>query len=133
MSKNCQKIVKSCQNCQKVVKKYQKSSKSCQKMSKRWQKIDKKLAKFVKKFSKNVKIYQKSVKNLSIICPFAQNVRRRRRRRRRRLVAPRPGGDFVAPGKNQKLTCWTPLAANRTPNRMGIRMENRTCRQPLSQ
>jgi hypothetical protein len=33
--------------------------------------------------------------------------------------------------KNQKITCWTPLAANRTPNRMGIRMENRTCRQPL--
>jgi hypothetical protein len=39
------------------------------------------------------------VKNLSIICPFAQIVRRRRRRRRRRrLVAPRPGGDFAAPG-----------------------------------
>jgi hypothetical protein len=35
--------------------------------------------------------------------------------------------------KNQKITCWTPLAANRTPNRMGIRMENRTCRQPLTQ
>jgi hypothetical protein len=42
------------------------------------------------------------LKNLSIICPFAQIVRgrRRRRRRRRRLVAPRPGGDFVAPGKS---------------------------------
>jgi hypothetical protein len=24
------------------------------------------------------------------------------------------------------------LAANRTPNRMGIRMENRKCRQPLT-
>jgi hypothetical protein len=31
-----------------------------------------------------------------------------------------------------KLTCLTPLAANRTPNRMRIRMGNRTCRQPLS-
>jgi hypothetical protein len=53
------------------------------------------------------------LKNLSIICPFAQIVRgrrrrksrrrrrrRKRKRRRRRLVAPRPGGDFVAPGKN---------------------------------
>jgi hypothetical protein len=35
------------------------------------------------------------------------------------------------PKKNQKLTCSTPLAANRTPNRMGIRMENRICRRPL--
>jgi hypothetical protein len=26
--------------------------------------------------------------------------RRRRRRRRRRLVFPRPGADYVAPGKN---------------------------------
>jgi hypothetical protein len=44
------------------------------------------------------------VKNLSIICPFAQIVRgrRKRRRRRRRLVAPRPGGDFVAPGKKAR-------------------------------
>jgi hypothetical protein len=37
----------------------------------------------------------------------------------------------ISAKKNQKLTGWTPLAANRTPNRMGIRMENRTCRQPL--
>jgi hypothetical protein len=40
------------------------------------------------------------------ICPFAQIVRgrrRRRRRRRRRLVAPRPGGDFVTPGKKPIL------------------------------
>jgi hypothetical protein len=37
----------------------------------------------------------------------------------------------ISAKKNQKLTCWTPLAANRTPNRMGIRMGNRTCRQPL--
>jgi hypothetical protein len=37
------------------------------------------------------------VENLSIICPFAQIVRGRSRRR---LVAPRPGGDFFAPGKN---------------------------------
>jgi hypothetical protein len=35
--------------------------------------------------------------------------------------------------KNHKLTCLTPLAANRTPNRMGIRMGNRTCGQPLIQ
>jgi hypothetical protein len=34
--------------------------------------------------------------------------------------------------KNQKVTGWTPFAANRTPNRMGIRMENRTCRRPLT-
>jgi hypothetical protein len=33
--------------------------------------------------------------------------------------------------KTQRLTCWTPLAANRTLNRIGIRMENRTCRRPL--
>jgi hypothetical protein len=33
--------------------------------------------------------------------------------------------------KNIFFTFWTPLAANRTPNRKGIRMENRTCRQPL--
>jgi hypothetical protein len=32
----------------------------------------------------------------------------------------------------QKLTCLTPLAANRTPNRIGIRVENRTCRRPLT-
>jgi hypothetical protein len=25
------------------------------------------------------------------------------------------------------------MAANRTPNRMGIRMENRTCRRPLNE
>jgi hypothetical protein len=38
----------------------------------------------------------------------------------------------ISAKKNQKLPCWTPLAANRTPNRMGIRMGNRTCRQPLT-
>jgi hypothetical protein len=32
---------------------------------------------------------------------------------------------------NQKLTCGTPLAANRTPNRMPIRTQNHTCRRPL--
>jgi hypothetical protein len=37
----------------------------------------------------------------------------------------------ISAKKNQKLTCLTPLAANRTPNRMEIRMENSTCRQPL--
>jgi hypothetical protein len=31
----------------------------------------------------------------------------------------------------KKLTCWTPLAANRTPIRTGICMEYRPCRQPL--
>jgi hypothetical protein len=41
---------------------------------------------------------------VSIICSFAQIVRRRRRR----LVAPRPGGNFVAPGKNQ-ITIWLAL------------------------
>jgi hypothetical protein len=55
------------------------------------------------------------LKNLSIIYPFAQIVRgrrrrRRRRRSRRRLGAPRPGGDFVAPGKNicliKKMTSY---------------------------
>jgi hypothetical protein len=38
----------------------------------------------------------------------------------------------ISAQKNQKLTCWTPLATNRTPNCMGICMENRTCRQPLT-
>jgi hypothetical protein len=38
----------------------------------------------------------------------------------------------ISAKKNPKLTCWTPLAANRKPNRMGIRMEIRTCRQPLT-
>jgi hypothetical protein len=33
--------------------------------------------------------------------------------------------------KTQKITCWALLAANRTPNRTGIHMENRTCRRPL--
>jgi hypothetical protein len=33
--------------------------------------------------------------------------------------------------KKLKKTSWTPLAANRTPNRTGIRMANRPCRQPL--
>jgi hypothetical protein len=51
--------------------------------------------------SKNIFVKNLSnffVKKLSIICSFAQIVRRRRKRRRR-LVAPRPGGDFVAHGK----------------------------------
>jgi hypothetical protein len=39
---------------------------------------------------------------------------------------------YISSKKIQKLTCWTPLAANRTPNRAGIRMENCTCRRPLS-
>jgi hypothetical protein len=68
-------------NCQKVVKKM---SKGCQKIV-------------------NKKFGQKFVKNSSIICSFAPIVRRRRRRRRR-LVAPRPGGDFVAPGKKRRYT-----------------------------
>jgi hypothetical protein len=34
---------------------------------------------------------------------------------------------------NQKLTCLTPLAANRRQNRMPIRTQNRTCRRPLRQ
>jgi hypothetical protein len=33
--------------------------------------------------------------------------------------------------KTQKITCWALLAVNRTPNRTGIHMENRTCRRPL--
>jgi hypothetical protein len=32
----------------------------------------------------------------------------------------------------KKITCLTPLAANRTPKRTGIRLENRTCRRPLT-
>jgi hypothetical protein len=32
---------------------------------------------------------------------------------------------------NQKFTCGTPLAANRTPNRTPILTQNRTCRRPL--
>jgi hypothetical protein len=72
--KICQKGVKSCQKVfPKVVKKL---SKSCQKVVKK---------EFGPKF----------VQNLSIINPFV----RRRRRRKRRLLALRPGGDFVAPGK----------------------------------
>jgi hypothetical protein len=31
---------------------------------------------------------------------------------------------------NQKFTCLTPLAANRTRNRTRIRIQNRTCRRP---
>jgi hypothetical protein len=58
--------------------------------------LSKKCPKVVKKLSKMF------VKNVSIICSFAQIVRRRRRRRRR-LVAPRPCGDFVAPGKKQRI------------------------------
>jgi hypothetical protein len=38
----------------------------------------------------------------------------------------------ISAKKNKKLTCWAPLAANRTPNRTEIRMGNRTCRQPLT-
>jgi hypothetical protein len=37
----------------------------------------------------------------------------------------------ISAKQNQKLTCWTPLAANRTPNRMQIRKQNRTCRRSL--
>jgi hypothetical protein len=39
----------------------------------------------------------------------------------------------ISAKNNQKLTCLTPLAANRKPNRMVIRMENRTFRRPLKQ
>jgi hypothetical protein len=80
-------------NCQKVVKVVNKLSKSCQKVVK---KLSKKCPKVVKKLSKITLVKNLSkmfVKNVSIICSFAQIVRRRR------LVAPRPGGDFVAPGK----------------------------------
>jgi hypothetical protein len=59
-------------------------------------------------------IVKKNVKNLSKICPkicqklwltkIWEGVRWRRWRwRRRRVLAPRPGGDFVAPGKNVVL------------------------------
>jgi hypothetical protein len=34
----------------------------------------------------------------------------------------------ISANTKEKITCWTPLAANRTPNRLGICMENRTCR-----
>jgi hypothetical protein len=34
----------------------------------------------------------------------------------------------ISAKKVQKLTCWTPLAADRIPNRT----QNRTCRQPLT-
>jgi hypothetical protein len=70
-------------------------------VKKTWQKAVKKLLKSCQKVVK--KLSKMFVKNVSIIYSFAQIVRRRRRRRRRRrLVAPRPGGDFVAPGKNSK-------------------------------
>jgi hypothetical protein len=102
MSKCCQKVGKS---CQKVVKNFKKMSKKnkivkkCQNMSKSCQKMSKSCQKSVKNLFNNLS--RMFLKNLSIICHFAQIVRgRKRRRRRRRLVAPRPGGDFVAPGKN---------------------------------
>jgi hypothetical protein len=71
-------------------------------LSKNVKKLSKISQKPVKNLSKNVSIM--FLKNLSIIFPFAQIVRgrRRRRRRRRRLVASRPGGDFIAPGKKFK-------------------------------
>jgi hypothetical protein len=37
----------------------------------------------------------------------------------------------ISAKNNQKSTCLTSLAANRTPNRMRIRLENRMCRRPL--
>jgi hypothetical protein len=58
-----------------------------------------KVVKVVKKLSTNFVKLDKNQKNLK--------VRRRRRigrrRRRRRLVLPRPGADFVAPGKNRVI------------------------------
>jgi hypothetical protein len=64
------------------------------------QKFIKNLSKSVKKLSK--KKCQQFVTSLSIICPFAQIVPGRRRKRRR-LVAPRPSGDFIAPGNKTKI------------------------------
>jgi hypothetical protein len=99
MSKNVQKVFK---KFAKVVKRLSKNIKIFKKLSKNVKKLSK------SELSKNVsKIF---LNNLSIICPFAQIVwgrrrrrrrrrRRSRRRRKRRLVAPRPGGDFAAPGK----------------------------------
>jgi hypothetical protein len=91
-SKSCKNSSKNYQNLSKICQKRSKTlSKRCQKFVKKCQKKVSKISqKFVKKFVK--KVSHKFVNNL----PFAQIVRRRRRR----LVAPRPGGDFVAPGKN---------------------------------
>jgi hypothetical protein len=52
-----------------------------------------KVVKVVKKLSTNFVALGKTQKKLKVR-------RRRRRRRRRRLVFPRPGADFIAPGKN---------------------------------
>jgi uncharacterized membrane protein YheB (UPF0754 family) len=109
LSKNCQKVVKKLlKSSQKVVKKLSKNSKSCQScqkivklLSKSFQKVVKKMSKVIKNLSEKILVKNLSkmfVKNLSIICSFDQIVRRRRR-----LVAPRPGGDFVVPGKNRKI------------------------------
>jgi hypothetical protein len=97
-----QKLAKNVKKLAKVSKRLSKNIKICQKVGKSWQKVVKKGQKIVKNQSKICK--KMFLKNLSIICPFAQIVRGRRRRRRR-LMAPRPGGDFVAPGKNQTPAC----------------------------
>jgi hypothetical protein len=39
----------------------------------------------------------------------------------------------VSAKTKKKITCWIPLAANRTPNRTPVRTQNRTCRRPLKQ
>jgi hypothetical protein len=39
----------------------------------------------------------------------------------------------ISAKKNKKLACWTPLAANRSPNRMEIRMENRFAAKGVKQ
>jgi uncharacterized membrane-anchored protein YhcB (DUF1043 family) len=70
------------------IKKVKKIVKSCQKVVK---KLSKKCQKVVKKLSKLSNTTNTSVQ------------RRRIGRRRRRLVFPRPGADYVAPGKNGKL------------------------------
>jgi hypothetical protein len=41
-------------------------------------------------------------------------------------------GLHISAKNNNKITCFTPLEANRTRNRMVIRTRNRTCRRPLS-
>jgi hypothetical protein len=66
--------------CQKIVKK----------LSKSWQKVVKKLEKKCQKVVKN------------FVSPGKKKVNRpgRIRIRRRLLVFPRPGADYVAPGKN---------------------------------
>jgi hypothetical protein len=82
--------------------------------------LSKKCPKIVKKLSKNFLVKNLSkmfVKNLSIICSFAQIVRRKRRRR---LVAPRPGGDFVAPG-NKYRVCQSILGGDCVQDKISIR------------